>query len=200
MYKDTLGIAAPLTPISSVENLGDERREKPPTDSTFEINSAHRANWIVRKIVESRKYAKNVEQWAAAEIARAESRERRLWERFGKNLESWLKTQLEVTRTERRSLNLPAGRLGFRKKSLFLIKDQTALLAWCRAHLPTAVRVHIDATGPTAEAILQTLPMKVPDAQINATAMKAIVTNNIKKTGDMPAGVEMGIEEKFYIG
>ncbi len=45
--------------------------ENPPASApppAFEVHDAGSANWVVRKIVEARTYAKRIEAWAAAEI------------------------------------------------------------------------------------------------------------------------------------
>ena len=54
----------------------DQNSASPNSD--FEINDERGANWVVRKVIEARQYAEHVEQWAAAEITRAQAEERRL--------------------------------------------------------------------------------------------------------------------------
>ena len=42
---------------------------------TFAVDDAASANWLVRKIVETRAYAKHVKEWADGELRRAEREE-----------------------------------------------------------------------------------------------------------------------------
>jgi hypothetical protein len=62
MTKDTGAIIPPLS------------AEVAPPD-TFVVNDAMSANWLLRKIVEARAYAKHVKEWANGELRRAEREE-----------------------------------------------------------------------------------------------------------------------------
>ena len=65
---------------------GDEQTEvasAPDVPDAFAVDDASSANWLVRKVVESRNYAEHVKEWAALELRRAEREERFFLERFG---------------------------------------------------------------------------------------------------------------------
>ena len=65
---------------------GDAEEDLP---DVFVVSDERSANWVVRKIVEARRYAMHVEAWAAGEIRRAQREEQRLLDRFGLQLEQW---------------------------------------------------------------------------------------------------------------
>src|SRR5687768_5232518 len=83
------------------------------TSTGFSIDSLGAANWLIRKIKESRAYADRVRAWAQVEVERAEKDEARLLERFGNQLREWVVAELGHD-PRRRSLALPAGAIGLR--------------------------------------------------------------------------------------
>jgi len=130
----------------------------------FIIDNEQAANWIVRKIVEARAYGERAAEWAAAEKRRAEQEEERLMFLFGAQLRAWVVAELRRLNNRKKSIALPAGRIGFRHEdSRIAIDDEDVVLAWCRQHLPEAVKVseklmksvladHVAATGEIPEA------------------------------------------------
>ena len=131
---------------------------------------------LYEKIVESRRYADHVRAWAAAEIRRAERDEQFFLTRFGGELENWCRQQIAKNGGKRRSLNLPAGRIGIRARRAGLnLVDSPALLAWCRANLPDAIAI----TERIAKTPLQTF---------------------LEATGELPAGTEIiPAADHFYV-
>jgi hypothetical protein len=98
----------------------------------FAVRDAASANWVIRKVVEARKYAERVQLWAAAELRRAQREEEFLLHRFGVELEEWARRQIESQRDGRKSVSLPSGTAGFRLGQARLdVTDELALLAWC---------------------------------------------------------------------
>jgi hypothetical protein len=145
-------------------------------EDTFRIRDEASANWVVRKIVECRAYRERVARWAQAEALRAERQERFLMHRFAGELEAWAREQVGRQRGRSRSISLPAGVLGFRREpSKLLVVDERALVGWCHAHLPAAIKV--------TESLL-----------------KSEIQAHIKTTGECPVGAEFGGgAERFYI-
>lgn len=142
----------------------------------FAVRDAASANWVIRKVVEARRYAERVQTWAAAELRRAQREEEFFLRRYGTELEAWARRQIEIQHDGRKSVSLPAGVMGFRIEQARLdLTDESALLAWCKTHLPAAIK--------TVESI-----------------MKTTVTEHIKTTGECPSGAEIGGGgEKFYV-
>lgn len=106
----------------------------------FEIRDEKSANWLVRRIMDSRQYAARVKEWAEAELRRAAREEHTLLFLFGRQLESWTKSEIEKLRGKKKSLNLPAGCVGFRTlPARIVVDDEARVLAWARVNLPTAV-------------------------------------------------------------
>ncbi len=145
-------------------------------DHTFHVHDAGSANWVVRKIVEAHAYAARARAWAAAEVRRAERDEQFLLLRYGQQLEDWVRQQIAQQHDGRQSVNLPAGRLGFRTSpSTLVVTDERALMRWCREHLPSAVR--------TVESVT-----------------KSVVTEHVRSTGECADGVELrGGVRQFYV-
>jgi hypothetical protein len=156
------------------EQTRAEVESLPDVPDAFEIRDAASANWLVRKIIESRAYAEHVKEWAALEVRRAEREERFFLDRFGHQLERWAREQMKNTR--RKSIKLPAGAIGFRTALQHLeVADEPKLIVWCRRHLPSALRVQTHV-------------------------LKSLVKEHVEKTGECPDGAEIASGgERFYI-
>ena len=96
---------------------------------------------------------------------------------FGRQLQDWATQELASEHGRRRSINLPAGIIGFRQTATQLrIDNQNAVMAWAREMLPEAIIV-------------------------KESLSKAAINGHFEATGEIPdAGVtiEPG-REKFYI-
>lgn len=135
--------------------------------SAFHVVDDESANWVVRKITESRRYGDRVRTWAAAEIRRAEREEAFLMRRFGSELEDWCSAQIAQRGNRQRSLKLPAGRVGFRRSRMAVeITDLATAVDWCRQHLPTAIIV-------------------------TERLSKTLVSTFVHSTGELPDGVSI---------
>lgn len=141
----------------------------------FAVRDPESANWVVKKIVESRLCALRVKAWAAAELRRAERQEQFFLMRYGKQLEEWARQQI-AGQHGRRNVSLPAGNIGFHMEQTRLsVVDEAKLLSWAKQHLPSAIR--------TVETI-----------------QKTTLTDHLKATGECPEGAEIiGGAERFYI-
>lgn len=157
----TTAIAAPIS-----------ARTDPP--ESFQVTDAASANWVARKIIEARTYAKHVKSWAEGELKRAEREEAFFLHLYGRQLEEW--ARLQIKRNRRKSVKLPAGTLGFRTAPLKLdVRDEQRLIAWCRKMLPTAL-------------------------QIKTHIMKQQVKDHAACTGECPDGAEIVAGgERFYV-
>src|SRR4051812_46184175 len=80
----------------------DPRRE-------FAIDCEAHANWLIRKIVSARQYAEHVKHWAEQEQRRAAREEQCLLFLFGRQIETWVRDQIEKLNGRRKSLSLPSG-------------------------------------------------------------------------------------------
>ena len=113
----------------------------PADKMSFVINDVSSASWVVRKIVEARARQERIKAWAAAEMKAARREEEFFLRRFGPELEAWVAENLHG----RKTLRLPDGTLGYRRKGLLLnIEDKESVLEWCRGNLPEAVGVRED--------------------------------------------------------
>lgn len=156
---------------TAIENLTQD------PDDRFHITDERSANWLVRRINQSRAYAHHVEQWAAAELRRAQRDEQYMLSRYGNELAEWARRRIGQQRGKRKCVSLPAGVVGFRNEPTKLtVTDETRLLAWCRQHLPAAVKV--------IERVLA-----------------SVVRDHITTSGELPDGAELrgGGGEKFFI-
>lgn len=143
----------------------------------FAIEDERTANWLVRRIMASRAYAQSVKDWAEHEQARAAREERTLLFLFGRQLEAWVKGEIEKLNGRRKSVPLPAGTVGFRTMNPCLqVDDEQLVLNWCQRHLPPAI------------VIVHKLS-------------RTILKDHFEKTGEMPeegAHVDPG-GERFFI-
>jgi hypothetical protein len=153
-----------------------ESLEEPPPSAPdgFEVRDAASANWLVRKVNDARTYRSSVKAWAEAETRRSEREEQFFMERYGRQLETWAREQIDKGR--RKSVPLPAGVVGFRSEPLRLnVFDEPKIIAWCRHSLPDAIRV-------------QTF------------IIKSSIRDYVDKTGECPDGAEVcGGGQRFYV-
>jgi phage host-nuclease inhibitor protein Gam len=143
----------------------------------FCIDSPERANWLVRRVLETRAYAIRVRTWAEQEQNRAERDEARMMYLFGRQLQDWAKQELAGQHDRRKSINLPAGIIGFRQTATQIrIDNQDAVMAWAREILPEAIIV-------------------------KESLSKAAINGHFAATGEIPdAGITVEpSREKFYI-
>jgi hypothetical protein len=144
----------------------------PPDKLSFEVTDATSASWVVRKIVEARARRERIKEWARLEMQAAQREEEFFQRRFGPSLEAWVAENLHG----RKTLRLPDGALGYRRRRMTLqIEDKEQLLEWCKSNLPDAVRVKEDV-------------------------LKTPLNEHLKETGEVPPGcdVEPGGDE-FYV-
>jgi hypothetical protein len=144
----------------------------------FQVDSPEAANWLVRKVVEAREYRRRVNVWAEAEASRAEKEEAHLMRLFGNQLEQWVAHELLLLGRKRRSLDLPAGRVGFRTTPMSLsVMEEPSVIAWAKLNCPAAV------VTSTVERLLKT-PL----------------TEYLQNTGDAPPSTQVEpSRDKFFI-
>ena len=108
----------------------------------FEVRDEESANWLVRRVMESRRYATQVKEWAEREVRRAAREEQTLLYLFGRQIETWTKVEVTKLNGRRKSLNLPAGCVGFRAlPSKIVIDNDAEAIKWAKEHCPQAVVV-----------------------------------------------------------
>lgn len=156
---------------------GQDIEEEPVVPAGFSVHDESSANWLIRKIVEARTYGRRVADWAEKEQARACREEQRFLYLFGGQLIDWLRRKIEEQGGRRKSVNLPAGTLGFRKENAKLvIDDEELVLAWAKEHHPELVCI--------VERI-----------------SKSRLNDYVEATGEVPdRGLHIeGEKEKFYV-
>ena len=166
---------------ASAENLSDENSSEdeelaaellPPERQHFTIRDASDASWVVRKIVEARARRERIKDWAKMELVAAEREEKFFLQRFGDELESWL----QGNNDGRKTLRLPDGTLGFRKKRPTIqIEDEDRVLDWCESNLPDAIR-------------------------IKRSVLKTPLNEHLQETGELPPGCDLDAGgDEFYV-
>jgi hypothetical protein len=73
---------------SDTSPTAEPEHDEPMVPEAFAVRDAESANWVVRKIGESRMYAARVKAWAATELRRAERQEQFYLGRYGKQIEN----------------------------------------------------------------------------------------------------------------
>lgn len=165
--------------FDEVEQPADVDEAPLDVPEAFSVRDDDSANWVVRKIAEARSYAAHVKEWAKREQERAERDEERLMARFSAELEEWARAQLTG---KKKSVDLPAGRLGFRSepaKLTYVDKDaEKAALEWARkCHAECVVVI------PASERL-----------------DKEAINRLMKTTGEIPDGATLvEATELFYV-
>ena len=179
----------------------DVNPEESPAAEEFRVRDGQTANWLVRKVVEARAYAERVESWAAAEIRRAQHEERWLLNRYGHQLRDWLETELLARGGRRRSVKLPAGKVGLRTHpSALVTTDEVALFHWCRDHLPEALRMRLDARGHAANLLDNLIRERGIELHSRQEVMLTLVRKAVEATGELPPGTGLRErQEKLYV-
>jgi hypothetical protein len=137
----------------------------PQVPDKFRVADEDSANWLIKKIVEARQYTARVKAWADREVRRAERDEDFFLSRFGPQLQAWATLQVEALGGRRKSINLPAGSVGYRTcPAKLVVEDEEQVLRWAKAMCPAAVVTvmtisktvlndHFAATGELADGV-----------------------------------------------
>ena len=158
--------------LPSFEDPTDILDAEPTVPEAFRVQDDESAGWVVRHINEARARAERIKVWAAKERSRAEKEEAFFLKRFGGELELWAKG--EVAKGKKKSVSLPGGTVGFRKKAAGLvIDDDRGVLEWAKQSHPELVVTVIKESVPTAD-------------------LKAL----FKKTGEVPPDAAAHIEDE----
>lgn len=167
----------------------------------FRVHDEQTANWLVRKVVEGRDYRDRVKQWAKEETERAERDEKNLLYLYGSQLETWVRNELSLRGDVRRSLHLPAGRVGFRKgRPSLAVADASALAAWARAHLADTLVVSVECRGDKGVRLRNLIAQQLPDLDVRERVLVSKVRAHIEASGELPPGAEMEkASDSFYI-
>lgn len=132
--------------------------------NSFAIDCEEHANWLVKKVMAARSYSERVRQWAEREQRRAAREEHTLMFLFGRQIEEWTRSEITKLKGRRKSINLPAGMVGFRTVGPSLhVDDEDRLISWAIAHCPSTVvtvrrisiamlKEHVQSTGELPES------------------------------------------------
>jgi hypothetical protein len=175
--------------------------ENPLAPEGFKVDDRASANWLVRKICESRTYVLQVQAWAAAEIKAAERDEQFFWFRYGTQLERWASDEVQKLKGRRRSLALPAGTIGFRAvQPKLVIMSEQKLLLWCQRCLPEAIKVTVEAIGSDGQRLVAWQQGNCPNARAVEVVSKSLLNEHFENIGELPDGVDlMNGENRFYV-
>lgn len=170
------------TPDQSTVEVSTQMAEadadgQPIVLDSFSVHDDATANWVVRKIVEAREYAKRCAEWCTGEQARARRDEAFLLFRFGQQLSDYARQRIAEQAGRRKSVCLPAGILGFRQDAPKLVIDnEVEVIEWAKRHRPDLVSTveHLSKSG---------------------------LNQHMKDTGEVPgAGAHIEpAQDKFYV-
>lgn len=170
-----------LRPVDFPEDVGEDLvvHFDGEQQLAFEVRDEATANWVVRKIAEARERAEKAKAWSEKECAAAERAEEFFLARFRGQLLAWATSQLARIGGKKRSLDLPAGRLGFRKfPSRLVVDDEKTVLAWAEKECPEA------AVEIPAKTVLS----------------REAVIGHYKRTGEIPPGCSvMDEKDEFFV-
>ena len=136
----------------------------------FAVRDNSSANWVIRKILESRAYAKRCAEWCEQEQARARRTEEFFLVHYQQQLIDFARQQLREENGRRKSVNLPAGRIGFRAEpAKLIVDDEATVIAWAKQNKPALVQTierlskialnqHVETTGEIPPCRRRELP------------------------------------------
>ena len=119
-----------------------ETPEEYDVPAQFQVNSDEAANWVVKKIIGARAYAKHCDEWCEREKARARREEEFFLWRYGQQLREWLAIKIREQGGRRKSVCLPAGMLGFRHEGpKVVVEDEQSVIVWAKTNNVNVVTV-----------------------------------------------------------
>lgn len=193
----------PLETLPGSVVTADELETDPPVivPERFVVDDAAKASWLVRKVVEARAHAERVRKWCEHELRRAEREESWLLRRFGAELETWARAELERRGSRRRSLDLPGGAVGFRLQPPRLgVEDEQAVLNWCRHHLPVALRVTVEASDAQGVELLRWHGQHANECRLRQQVLRDPLNRHVAQTGEVPEGAAVRpAADQFYV-
>ena len=179
----------------------DEHERGQTESSPFTVQDEASAAWVVRKVIEARAYSERVRAWAAAELRRAEHEESWFLQRFGSQLEGWLRDELMRRGGRRRCVALPSGTVGLRQQPARLeIVNEVAAAAWCRQHVPDALRISVEAEGAAAIELAAWRDAHADAACQRQQLLRDPLSRHLAETGELPEGtVIRPAQDQFYV-
>lgn len=151
----------------------------PTVPSAFSIHDDASANWLVRRVVESRNYSEHVKTWSEHELRQAKKDEDFFLSRYGYQLNDWLRHRLKDQKGRRRSVPLPGGTVGYRcQPPKLVVIDEQAVVLWAQSTCPQAI-----------------------ETVTNHRLRRRILTEYVLSTGELPSsGAELQSErDQLYI-
>ena len=141
---------------------------------TFRIENDKQAEWALGKIAEAKAEREKWENFYNAKLDAIRLDAQGTIDYMTELLRQYFSTQeCKVTKTGIRKYSLPSGELVLKPGGIDYKRDEAAMLAWCEANLPEAVKV-------------------------TRKAGWAEVKDYIKATGEIPDGVEVFETEPVF--
>ena len=142
----------------------DDTSDAPSVPPRFSVHDESSANWLVRRVVEARAYRDRVKQWAERELRRSEREESFFLSRHGCELDAWLRSRLATERGRRRSVNLPAGTVSYRRQpAKLVVVDEPQVVAWATNAYPDAL-----------------------ETVVRQRLRRRVLTQHLEQTGELP--------------
>jgi phage host-nuclease inhibitor protein Gam len=157
---------------SALERSLEGELDDSQTPDAFCVRDDESANWVVKKIIENREYAKRCAIWCNREQARAMREEEFFLFRFGQQLLDYTRQKIASAGGRRKSVSLPAGTVGFRSEPLKLVvDDEGSVIAWAKQHRPELISTierpsksglneHFEQTGEVPDAGVRIEPAR----------------------------------------
>lgn len=121
-------------PINAAFGTGGDTTEA----ERFTIDSAERADWLLKRLMHLDAEKATVEAMAAQRVEELEADKNRLMARFGGELEAWARTEAE--KRHRQTITLMYGAVSFRKVAARLtVTSEADAITTARAVLPQAI-------------------------------------------------------------
>jgi len=164
MNTDKTAIAVPIA------DDADDVPMLPEISEQFSVHDESSANWVIRQIIERRAYAKRCAEWCEREQSRARHEEEFFLFRYGQQLLEFARQKIAAQGGRRKSVNLPAGTLAFRKApSRIVVDDEAAVIAWAKLNQPELVTVVEHLSKSALNRMVETTG-ELPDTGVHIEA------------------------------
>lgn len=142
-------------------------------DEKFHITSESKADWVIKKITAVDDEIDRLEEQHRRRVKQLENEKTFFEERFSRELEAFVKANLDG---RKKSIDFPHGRAGFRKsRETIEIVDKDRNLEWAKKNCPNAVRKREYTT-------------------------KTEQVKHLKETGELPVGCELKpSQNRFFV-
>ena len=163
----------------------------PLFDDSDGVLSDSAANAVVKRVLDCRAYRDRVTAWAEHEVRLINAKEDWTIQANTPRLTRYVEEKLRTSLLRKRTVNLPAGRIGFRvSPAKLVVRQQDTVLAECRRLLPAAINLTVSATGAAAMRLAE-FAATLPGVEVKTSVRVAELRHHFQATGEFMRGTAL---------